>query len=143
MAAQNTRQTSVNQLGVLAPVPESKAYPKCWSLHACILRVAPNTKKQEAVWNLAATKSGEEASYQGVVSGTISISNSKPVPVAVYGVLTAVKGGPSATVNCGPSMPFQVWAEEAQTGAASKLACVHANLQAELALLWVAAAAEA
>lgn len=63
---------------------------------------------QEAAWTLSATKSGEEASFQGVVSGSISITNSKPVSVTVYGVLTAVKGGPSAVVNCGPSMPFEV-----------------------------------
>lgn len=63
---------------------------------------------QEAAWTLSATKAGEEASFQGVVSGSITIINTRPVPVTVYGVLTAVRGGPSAVVSCGPSMPFQV-----------------------------------
>lgn len=63
---------------------------------------------QEAAWTLSATKSGDEATYQGVVSGRISITNSRPVPVTVYGVLTAVKEGPSAVISCGPAMPFQV-----------------------------------
>jgi hypothetical protein len=63
---------------------------------------------QEAAWTLAATKSGEEPRYQGLVSGSISITNSKAVPVVLYGVLTAIKGGPSATVTCGPAMPFKV-----------------------------------
>lgn len=67
---------------------------------------------QEAAWTLAATKSGEEPRYQGVVSGRISITNSKAVPVALYGVLTAIKGGPSATVTCGPTTPFKVSALE-------------------------------
>lgn len=63
---------------------------------------------QEAAWTLAATKQGEEATRQGVVSGTISIANGRPQQAAVYGVLVAVKGGPSAEVSCGPSFPFKV-----------------------------------
>lgn len=63
---------------------------------------------QEAAWTLAATKQGEEATRQGVVSGTISIANGRPQQAAVYGVLVAVKAGPSATVSCGPSFPFKV-----------------------------------
>jgi hypothetical protein len=63
---------------------------------------------QEAAWTLSATKSGEEASYHALVTGSISISNTKQVPVAVFGVLTAVTGGPSATVDCGSAMPFKV-----------------------------------
>lgn len=65
---------------------------------------------------MSATKAGEEASFQGVVSGSVSIINTRPVPVTVYGVLTAVRGGPSAVVSCGPSMPFQVGAELLSVG---------------------------
>lgn len=80
-------------------------------MNCCVLLVSTTPILQEALWTLSATKTGEEATYQGVLSGTVSITNSKPVPVAVYGVLTAVKGGPSAVVSCGPtSMPFNVGA---------------------------------
>lgn len=73
-----------------------------WLLHLLLWCV------QEAAWQLTASKAGEEARYQSVVTGTVSITNSNPVPVTVFGVLTAVNRGPSAITSCGPSVPFQV-----------------------------------
>jgi hypothetical protein len=62
----------------------------------------------DATYTLSARKMGTDVNYQGVVSGTISISNPSGAPVVVNSVTDQIVGGPTATVACPRGVPFTV-----------------------------------
>ena len=67
-----------------------------------------NGDSVDATWTLAAQKVGADVSYQGVVSGTITINNPTPAVVTVTSIIDQVTGGPAATVTCPVGTPFTV-----------------------------------
>jgi hypothetical protein len=63
---------------------------------------------QDAAWTLAATKSGSDTTYHGMVTGQLLLTNSHSRPLAVYSIASGVQYGPVAQVACGTPPPFQV-----------------------------------
>lgn len=74
-----------------------------------------NGDSADATWTLAARKSGTDVNYQGVVSGTITISNPTPAPISVTQVVNQMNGGPMATVACPFGTPLNVRACDSVT----------------------------
>lgn len=62
----------------------------------------------DATWTLQVQKTGTDTVYQGAVTGQITVTNPQAVPVTVYNINDYVQGGPSSTVSCGTSLPFQI-----------------------------------
>lgn len=74
-----------------------------------------NGDSADATWTLTARKSGTDVNYQGVVSGTITISNPTPTPISVTSVVNQMTGGPMATVACPRGLPLSVAACDSVT----------------------------
>jgi hypothetical protein len=89
-----------------------------WSFSKSVQLAAPYTSRAvmfngdsvDATWTLTAQKTGSDVSYQGVVSGSISINNPTPYPISVTSVVNQIQGGPTATVACPSGVPFYVQA---------------------------------
>ncbi|GBF87295.1 hypothetical protein Rsub_00006 [Raphidocelis subcapitata] len=88
-----------------------------WSFSKSVQLAAPystsravmfNGDSVDATWTLSAQKTGSDVSYQGVVSGSISINNPTPGPLSVTSVVNQIPGGPTATVACPSGLPFYV-----------------------------------
>eukprot|EP00775_Hariotina_reticulata_P008484 gene8484-8666_t len=62
----------------------------------------------DAAWTLAVTKSGTDTTFQGFVTGQITLSNNQQVPIAIYGITNSITNGPTATVTCGAALPFRM-----------------------------------
>jgi hypothetical protein len=73
-----------------------------------LLLLLPLLVAQDAAWTLAVTKSGTDTTFQGFVTGQITLSNNQQVPIAIYGITNSVTNGPTATVTCGAAVPFRV-----------------------------------
>jgi hypothetical protein len=67
-----------------------------------------NGDSVDATYTLSARKMGTDVNYQGVVAGTITITNPTGAAVTVNSVVDQVQGGPTATVACPRGVPFTV-----------------------------------
>ncbi|KAI8465061.1 MAG: hypothetical protein J3K34DRAFT_525684 [Monoraphidium minutum] len=62
----------------------------------------------DATWTISAQKVGTDVTFQGVVSGQISINNPTPALITVSSIIDQITNGPTATVTCPVGTPFTV-----------------------------------